>query len=320
MPQEESRVPCIIRCAHILMIVLFGLHSALHISGSNHAQAQMRADEPRKSKANTAYSHAQTTWPKTLRDRFGIDFVIIPPGKFLMGSTAADLREALRVFSHELKREWIEDEMPQRSVRISRPFYISKYEITQDQWQLVMGHNPSRFKHRQHPVENVSWREVNDFIDRLNAQTTGAPYRLPTEAEWEYAARGPDGRRYPWGNVFDASRLNFCDRRCTYHWQDKTGNDGYEGTAPVGSYADGVSPFGVHDMIGNVWEWVQDRYGPYESGPAKDPTGPSSGAHRIMRGGSWDNNPGLCRTATRLHVGPEHRFDFVGFRLLRTQP
>ena len=105
-----------------------------------------------------------------------------------------------------------------------------------------------------------------------------------------------------------------------YHWHDKSANDGYEGTAPVGSYANGISPFGVHDMIGNVWEWVQDRYGPYQQGLANDPTGSQEGHHRVMRGGSWDNNPGLCRATTRLHVGPNHRFDFVGFRLLRTQP
>ncbi len=237
-----------------------------------------------------------------------------------MGSSEADLLQTLRTYSQELKREWVDDEMPQHSVRISRPFYISKYEITQAQWEAIMGKNPSRFKNKQHPVENVSWEDVNDFIDRLNAQDAGALYRLPTEAEWEYVARGSDGRLYPWGNVFEASRLNFCDRHCTYHWNDADANDGYEGTAPVGSYASGVSPFGAHDMMGNVWEWVQDRYGPYQGEPTEDPTGPESGDHRVMRGGSWDNNPGLCRVTTRLHVGPDHRFDFVGFRLLRTQP
>ncbi len=307
-------------CARILMVSLVWLQAMLHTTGGDGAETQSQAAAHHEAKAKTAKASEPTTWPQTLRDSFGINFVLIPAGEFPMGSTEADVRDALRNFSHELKREWIDDEMPQHPVRISRAFYLSKYEITQSQWESVMGHNPSRFKHKQHPVENVSWREANDFICRLNARTHCAPYRLPTEAEWEYAARGSDGRRYPWGNVFEARRLNFCDRHCVYSWNDQSANDGHRGTAPVGSYADGVSPFGVYDMIGNVWEWVQDRYGRSPSGLAEDPTGPPSGEYRVMRGGSWDNNPGLCRAATRLHVSPEHRFDFVGLRLVRTHP
>ncbi|ETX03418.1 MAG: hypothetical protein ETSY2_33555 [Candidatus Entotheonella gemina] len=299
-------------CAHILIISLLWLQGMLHTTEVHGAETQLSAE--------TAKANRSTAWPPTIRDGFGITFVLIPAGEFMMGSTAVDVQDAVRKFSHDLKREWIADEMPQHPVRISRPFYLSKYEITQSQWKSVMGNNPSRFQHNRHPVENVSWQEANAFIHRLNASTAGAPYRLPTEAEWEYAARGSDGRRYPWGNVFEASRLNFCDRHCTYSWNDKLANDGHRGTAPVGSYAGGVSPFGVHDMIGNVWEWVQDRYGRYHSERVEDPTGPASGAHRVMRGGSWDNNPGLCRAATRLYVSPEHRFDFAGFRLVRTQP
>ncbi|PON15659.1 formylglycine-generating enzyme family protein [Candidatus Entotheonella serta] len=299
-------------CARILIVSLLWLQGVLYTTVDTCAEAQ----------PTTGMVHAsgQVSWPLTLRDRFGITFILIPAGEFMMGSSAEDIKDAIRNFSHDLKREWIADEMPQHRVRISRPFYLSKFEITQSQWASVMGNNPSRFRHDQHPVENVSWWEANEFIGQLNARTAGAPYRLPTEAEWEYAARGSDGRRYPWGNVFEASRLNFCDRHCAYGWNDKLANDGHRGTAPVGSYASGVSPFGVHDMLGNVWEWVQDRYGRYGNNLAKDPVGPSSGPYRVMRGGSWDNNPGLCRAATRLHVAPEHRFDFADFRLVRTQP
>lgn len=304
-------------CARILIASLFWWQGMLYTTGGHDAEAQTETGDP---DAKAAQANERAAWPPILRDRFGITFVFIPAGEFMMGSTAEDLQDAIRNFSHDLKREWIADEMPQHPVRISRPFYLSKFEITQRQWKAVMGTNPSRFQHQQHPVENVSWWEANEFIRRLNARTADAPYRLPTEAEWEYAARGTDGRHYPWGNTFEASRLNFCDRYCTYSWNDKLANDGHQGTAPVGSYASGVSPFGVHDMIGNVWEWVQDRYGQYGSALAEDPAGPASGAYRVMRGGSWDNNPGLCRAATRLHVSPEHRFDFAGFRIVRTQP
>ncbi len=289
-------MPCLTLCARILIVSFLWLPGILQTTGSNGAAAQPTA-------GNTTAS-GQATWPQTFRDPFGITFVLIPAGDFMMGSTATDVQDAIRNFSHDLKREWIADEMPQHPVRISRPYYLSKFEITQRQWESVMGNNPSRFQHERHPVENVPWLEVNEFIRQLNARTHGAPYRLPTEAEWEYAARGSDGRLYPWGNVFEANRLNFCDRHCAYSWNDKLANDGYQGTAPVGSYASGVSPFGVHDMIGNVWEWVQDRYGRYSSDFVKDPSGPTSGPYRIMRGGSWDNNPGLCRASTRLHVSP----------------
>lgn len=262
----------------------------------------------------------RTTWPQTLRNSLGMEFVLIPAGTFVMGSSQEEIRQVVRQYSYNLKREWLWDEMPQRRVRISQPFYLGKYEVTQAQWQAVMGNNPSRFQGQKRPVESVSWKDVQVFIRRLNARESGVTYRLPTEAEWEYAARGRDGRPYPWGRTFDASRLNFCDRNCTYLWKDRAANDGYGDTAPVGSYAGGISPFGVHDMLGNVWEWVQDRYEAYTPETVTDPQGAATGGFRVMRGGSWDNNPGLCRVAARLHVAPHHRFDFLGFRLVRTTP
>lgn len=259
-------------------------------------------------------------WPTTLRDDLGIEFVLIPAGEFVMGSTVDDLRQLVSNYQYALKRDWIIDEAPRHQVRISRPFYLSKYEITQRQWEAVMGANPSRFKEPNRPVERVSWEDIRLFIHRLNTREPGAGYRLPTEAEWEYAARGSDARWYPWGHTLDANRFNCCDRNCNQAWRDQTSNDGYGFTAPVGSYQNGVSPFGVHDMVGNVWEWVEDRYGLYTMETVTDPQGPASGEFRVVRGGSWDNNAGLCRVAARLHVGPHHRFDFLGFRLARTVP
>jgi formylglycine-generating enzyme required for sulfatase activity len=265
-------------------------------------------------------AQAGREWPETLRHEIGIEFILISAGEFIMGSTVDDMRQLVRHRHYELKREWIIDETPQHRVRISRPFYLSKYEITQGQWEAVMGSNPSRFQGKDRPVESVSWYDAQEFIRRLNLREPKAQYRLPTEAEWEYAARGADGRWYPWGHTFDATRLNFCDRNCNHVWRDSTVSDGHSGTAPVGSYANGVSPFGVHDMVGNVWEWVGDRHGLYTVTTRTDPQGPESGEFRVMRGGSWDNNAGLCRVTARLYIAPHHRFDFLGFRLVRTTP
>ncbi len=265
-------------------------------------------------------SRPEAMWPKTLRNTIGMEFVVIPAGEFLMGISVDEMSRLIRLYGFSLKREWIEDEMPQHRVRISRPFYLGKYEVTQGQWEAVMGNNPSRFKGENRPVETISWEDVQAFIRRLNTRESGVTYRLPTEAEWEYAARGDDGRRYPRGNQFDPSRLNLCGQNCASEWKKRTANDGDGGTASVGSYEGGQSSFGVYDMAGNTWEWVQDVYGPYAAEPVTDPQGPATGPFRVIRGGSWDNDPGLCRTTSRLRIPPDHRFDFLGFRLLRTAP
>jgi formylglycine-generating enzyme required for sulfatase activity len=232
----------------------------------------------------------------------GMEFSLIPAGEFQMGSDSGR-----------------QDEKPVHKVRLSRPFYLGTYEVTQQQWVAVMGDNPSQFQDDpRQPVENVSWEDVQEFIRRLNQREGGSRYRLPTEAEWEFAARGAHGRRYPWGNRFDGTRLNFCDSRCAVNKHQTTLDDGYVRTAPVGSYANGSSPFGVYDMAGNVWEWVQDRYGPYTWGMVTDPHGPSSGANRVIRGGSWTDSSRCCRTADRFTFPPTTRSGNVGFRLFRT--
>jgi formylglycine-generating enzyme required for sulfatase activity len=214
-------------------------------------------------------------------------FVLIAPGTFQMGATNVG-----------------PDGQPVHQVTITRPFLMQRTEVTQAQWTAVMGSNPSEFAQCGHtcPVEQVSWNDVQMFIERLNARTSGG-FRLPTEAEWEYAARS--------GTTGDYGNAGVLDDLGWYH-----ANGGAK-THPVGEKVPNV--WGLHDMHGNVWEWVQDRFSSsyYAVSPERDPTGPVSGASRILRGGSWLYFANFARSAYRLIFIPSHRSNDFGFRLAR---
>jgi len=213
-----------------------------------------------------------------------MEFVLIPAGTFAMGS---------------------EDERPIHQVTISQPFYLGRCAVTQIQWVAIMGKNPSKFQGGNRPVENVSWEDVQEFIGKLNAREGGKPYRLPTEAEWEYAARAGSTTTYSFGD--DEEQLG------EYAWY--AANAGGT-THPVGQRR--PNAWGVCDTHGNVWEWVQDWYGAYPAGSVTDPPGPSSGSSRVIRGGSWSADAGYCRASVRDLNASSRRVDYLGFRLLRT--
>ena len=227
----------------------------------------------------------------------GIEFVWIPPGEFRMGSTS---------------RHADSDEKPVTRVRITRGFWLGKYEVTQRQWAAVMGSNPSHFKNcgGDCPVEEVSWNDVQEFIRKLNGRTGGRPYRLPTEAEWEYAARAETRTHTYAGDITKPRGNDPVLNRIAWYGENSGGR-----THPVGGKA--PNAFGLHDMLGNVWEWVGDRYGDYPGGTVRDPVGPNSGSPRVNRGGSWFNSAGNCRSAHRGRISPGSRYLHLGFRLLR---
>ena len=222
-------------------------------------------------------------------------FALIPAGTFQMGSDGPQASS---------------NEKPVHPVRISKAFYLGTTEVTQGQWKAIMGadNNPSDFKGDDLPVETVSWNDAQAFIRKLNAKEGGEKYRLPTEAEWEYAARAGTETAYSFGD--DESQLG------EYAWYHA--NSGGK-THPVGELK--ANDWGLHDMHGNVWEWVQDWYGNYAAAtadtPAVDSGGPAAGAYRVFRGGCWDRLARSCRSSLRVSDDPGNRYRDVGFRVLR---
>jgi formylglycine-generating enzyme required for sulfatase activity len=194
-----------------------------------------------------------------------------------------------------------DDEKPLHSVTVSS-FRIGKYEVTQAQWKIIMGSNPSGFQGDNLPVENVNWSEAQEFISRLNA-VTGKSYRLPTEAEWEYAARG--------GNLSRDYKYSGSHNLYEVAWfADNSGSR----THPVGTKK--ANELGIHDMSGNVWEWCLDWYGSYSASAQQDPMGAGSGFYRVNRGGSWTYSAGRCRVVYRSSDSPGNRYRGLGFRVV----
>ena len=189
---------------------------------------------------------------------------------------------------------------------------MGKYEVTQAQWEAVMGNNPSYFKGSTNPVEQVSWDDCQSFIQKLNSHT-GESFRLPTEAEWEYACRAGTTTPFYTGETISSSQANYRGT-WTYHLGEKKG-EYREMTVPVGSFS--PNPWGLYDMYGNVFEWCQDRYGDYPNGSVTDPVGPGSGSERVCRGSGWASHPGCCRSAYRYSKYSDDRYNNLGFRLAR---
>ena len=196
------------------------------------------------------------------------------------------------------------DQTPTHSVTLSS-YYICKYEVTQALWRAVMGSNPSKFKGDNLPVEQVSWNDCQTFINRLNSYT-GRNFRLPTEAEWEFAARGGNySRRYKY------SGSNYIGDVAWY--ADNSGNR----THPVGTKQ--ANELGLYDMSGNVWEWCSDWYGSYSSYSQSNPTGATSGFGRVERGGNWCGLARYCCSSHRSYYAPGNSFDDLGLRLVLSQ-
>jgi formylglycine-generating enzyme required for sulfatase activity len=249
-----------------------------------------------------AQAHQQA-WAKHLgqplvtTNSLGMRLVLIPPGEFVMGSPTTEQGRNASERQHR--------------VRLTKAFYMATTEVTQGQWRAVMGKNPSYFIGDSLPVDTVCWDEAAEFCRKLS-EREGARYRLPTEAEWEFACRAGTTTPFHSGDTISTDLANY-DGNFTYG-KGKKGLFREESTK-AGSFA--PNAWGLHDLHGNVWEWCADWHGDYSAGDATDPTGPSQGEKRVVRGGCWINFPAVCRSANRGGTVPRSwNFNF-GFRVVR---
>jgi sulfatase modifying factor 1 len=251
--------------------------------------------------------NSNADWKPYIQDFDGVQMALVPVGCFQIGSTDRQVDYAMVLYGLGADRSWFDDEQPEHEVCFEELFWIDVYEVTNQQYG-----SSGEWSGDDLPREEVNWSDA-----LAHCESRGA--RLPTEAEWEYAARGPDGLIFPWGNDFNGSLGNFCDENCTIDWADEDVDDGYQNTAPVGSYPGGVSWVGAYDLSGNVWEWVNDWYDSdyYASLPASNPQGPESGEYRVLRGGSWGFSATNVRAADRKWNSPDSAGLYLGFRCAR---
>ena len=235
-----------------------------------------------------------------------LDMLWCKPGTFLMGSQFFPVGEKDR-----------RDNETQHEVTLTKGFYLGKYEVTQEQWEKVMGSKPSQFKEATRPVEKVSWDDAIKFCEKLTQMEKtagrlpeGWVYTLPTEAQWVYACRAGTTTATAFGDSLSSKQANF-NGDYPYGGASKGPNLGR--TTDVGSYP--ANAWGFHDMHGNVYEWCSDWYGDYPDGSASDPVGPSEGSRRVLRGGSWRGLGQDCRSACRLRFRPDYRDYGLGFRV-----
>ena len=227
-----------------------------------------------------------------VKDGISIDMVRVEAGTFTMGATP----EMVNSYGYE---------KPAHQVTLTNDYYIGKYEVTQALWQAVMNSNPSNFKGDNLPVEQVSWDDCQEFISKLNS-ITGKTFRLPTEAEWEYAARGgKKSKGYQYSGSSNLSDVAW--------YADNSGSK----THTVGSKQ--ANELGIYDMSGNVYEWCQDWFGSYSSSSQVNPTGANSGSYRVFRGGSCFNTARCCRSSFRSNSSPDYRRDYLGLRLVLSE-
>ena len=228
----------------------------------------------------------------TFTNSIGMEFVMVESGEFIMGSPEEEL------YSDK-------DERPMRQVTVSNDFYIGVYEVTQAEWKAVMGTEPSEFKGTDLPVDKVSWSDANKFLDKLNKMEENSEYRLPTEAEWEYAARAGTNTAYTFGSE-EADLFQ-------YAWFTENSEDK---THPVGMKE--ANAWGLYDVHGNIAEWVMDEYhSNYQKAPSDSRVWEGGVDRRVVRGGSWDNAAENCRSGHRDDMGEGSRKNYIGFRVVK---
>jgi len=264
---------------------------------------ETKTPAPRKTPTKV-FTPAGTAFPDEITDN-GVTMRLVPADEFEMGE------------SDQAHTVYLAD------------FYMDKYEVTNALYKICVDAGgctspkyPSSSTHPDYygnsdyndfPVIYVDWNQAKTYCEWRGAS-------LPTEAQWEKAARGTDGRTYPWGSTFDGTKLNFCDKNCSFDWADKTVDDGYADTAPVGSYASGKSPYDIYDLSGNVWEWTSSLYQPYPYVSTDGREDLNASGNRVRRGGSWSLYVDNVRSAYRGGSAPVNFGYYFGFRCARSLP
>jgi len=287
----------------IPFVLLIAIASLVSASGGRQVtfDPKPKAEKPRPAKPR------KKPQSKPTKPDLAIEMVLVPAGSFTMGGNQGQ-----------------DDERPGHVVTISQPFYLGTYEVTQAQWTAVMGTNPSYFKGDNRPVEQVSWNDVQEFLRRLNAMTSGG-YRLPTEAEWEYACRAGTVD----DSVLDLTKVAWFGDNSGDHpvqsdelWKDDEQSYGMKILANNGrTHSVGKkkpNAWGLYDMYGNVWELCQDWYAPYPGESQTDPAGPAMGPGRVSRGGCWLLTSRYCRPTLRNFQRSDAAFNTLGLRLARS--
>ena len=289
-----------------IAMVLFLVGAVTLIEGCSNGKDPQEKEEPAVEKVTSVSNEKDITKEPTKKESSGkeevtdlgkdvkLEMILIPAGKFVMGSPESEKGRSKGETQHE--------------VTLTKPFYMGKYEVTQEQWKAVMGTvflwfggNPSSNKGAKYPVTNVSWNDCQDFIKKLNTKTNGS-YRLPTEAEWEYACRAGTTTAYSYGDSITKNDSNV---------------EGLS-TKVVGSYK--PNAFGLYDMHGNVWEWCEDWKVDYPKEAVIDPKGPEAGKNRVLRGGSFTGVGMHSRSANWFDNLPSTwNIDYLGFRLAKTK-
>jgi sulfatase modifying factor 1 len=334
----------------VILVTLADEHEALHdavfLPAVDALAPEPVAEVRPTTKAPAPPAQAPAPIDTRARSTDGMVMVYVPAGEFEMGNTGIQWIWGGSLRDGDLDLQVFTDEQPGHTVYLDA-FWIDQTEVTvamfrtfveatgyettaeregwghpwtegpmEEEWPKVPGadwqhpRGPESSAEDGHPVVQVSWEDAADYCEWAGGQ-------LPTEAQWEKAARGTDGRMWPWGNTYDGTLGSFCDAQCPIErWKQNSYDDGYAFTAPVGSFAGGASPYGALDMVGNVWEWVADWYEEdyYADSPSRNPLGPESGTDRAMRGGAWIDNESWVRCTVRHQNPPWSRCDDVGFR------
>ncbi|RLS56420.1 MAG: formylglycine-generating enzyme family protein [Planctomycetota bacterium] len=282
-----------------IAMVLFLVGAVTLIEGCSNGKDPQEKEEPAVEKVTSVSNEKDITKEPTKKESSGkeeitdlgkdvkLEMILIPAGKFVMGSPASEKGHRINETQHE--------------VTITKPFYMGKYEVTQEQWDAVMVNNRSFYRGPKLPVTSVSWENCQEFIKKLNAKTSGG-YRLPTEAEWEYSCRAGTTTAYSYGDSITKNDSNV---------------EGLS-TKVVGSYK--PNAFGLYDMHGNVWEWCEDWKVDYPKEAVIDPKGPEAGKNRVLRGGSFTGVGMHSRSANWFDNLPSTwNIDYLGFRLAKTK-